>query len=233
VLEKLLINRINHHAYSPGHMNENQFGFRPQKSTVDAAMAIKAFVQETLDAGEIIALISLDVQGAFDAVWWPGVLRELRETKCPKNLYRLTMSYFTQRTAVLSTNSLRTEKAISRGCPQGSCCGPGFWNLQFNSLLQLKFTARTKVMAYADDLLIATRGDSIRAVENYANVEMSKMNEWSRRNKIKFSDKKSKAILVTRRKRREDKKYHNLLAFQTFRKSYTDEIFRNKFGPEI
>jgi len=166
VLEKLLINRINHHAYFRGHMNENQFGFRPKKSTVDAAMAIKAFVQESLDAGEVIALISLDVHGAFDAAWWPGVLRELRESKCPKNLYRLTMSYFTQRTAVLSTNSLRTEEAISRGCPQGSCCGPGFWNLQFNSLLQLKFMTRTKVVAYANDLLIATRRDSIRAVEN-------------------------------------------------------------------
>jgi len=44
VLEKLLINRINHHVYSRGHMNENEFGFRPQKSTVDAAMAIKTFV---------------------------------------------------------------------------------------------------------------------------------------------------------------------------------------------
>jgi hypothetical protein len=31
VLEKLLINRINQHAYSRGHMNENHFGFRPQK----------------------------------------------------------------------------------------------------------------------------------------------------------------------------------------------------------
>ena len=31
VWEKLLINTINHHAYSRGHMNENQFGFRPQK----------------------------------------------------------------------------------------------------------------------------------------------------------------------------------------------------------
>jgi len=139
VLEKLLINRINHHAYSRGHMNENQFGFRPQKSTVDAALAIKACVQESLDAGEVIASISLDVQGAFDAAWWPGVLRELRESKCPQNLYRLTTRYFTQRTAVLSTNSLRTEKAISRGCPQLSFCVPGFWNLQFNSLLQLKF----------------------------------------------------------------------------------------------
>jgi hypothetical protein len=35
-------------------------------------MAIKAFVQESLDAGEVIALICLDVQGTFDAAWWPG-----------------------------------------------------------------------------------------------------------------------------------------------------------------
>jgi len=32
VLERILINRLNHHVYSRGHMNENQFGFRPQKA---------------------------------------------------------------------------------------------------------------------------------------------------------------------------------------------------------
>jgi hypothetical protein len=74
VLEKLLINRINHHVYTRGHMNENQFGFRPQKSTVDAALAIKDFVQKSLEAGDVVALASLDIQGVFDAAWWPGIL---------------------------------------------------------------------------------------------------------------------------------------------------------------
>jgi hypothetical protein len=37
-------------------------------------------------------------------------------------------------------------------------------------------------------------------MENYANAEMSKLGQWSRRNKIKFKDKKSKVIMVTRRK---------------------------------
>jgi hypothetical protein len=48
VMEKLLINRINRHVYTREHMNENQFGFIPQKSTVDAAMAIKDLVQTSL-----------------------------------------------------------------------------------------------------------------------------------------------------------------------------------------
>jgi len=31
VLEKLLINRINHHVFSRGFINDNQFGFGPQE----------------------------------------------------------------------------------------------------------------------------------------------------------------------------------------------------------
>ena len=64
---------------------------------------------------------------------------------------------------------------------------------------------RTRVVAYADDFLLATRGVTVRATENYANAELSKIEGWSRRNKIKFNDKKSKVMLVTRRKRKEDK----------------------------
>ena len=30
VLEKVMVNRIYHHVYSNGYMNENQYGFRPQ-----------------------------------------------------------------------------------------------------------------------------------------------------------------------------------------------------------
>jgi hypothetical protein len=47
-------------------------------------MAIKDFVQTSLE--EVVALVSLDVKGAFDAAWWPGILREMRECYCPKNL---------------------------------------------------------------------------------------------------------------------------------------------------
>jgi hypothetical protein len=121
------------------------------------------------------------------------------------NIYELTKSYFTQRSAVLTTNTLRIEREISRRCPQGSCSGPGFWNLQYNSLLQVKFMDRTKDVAFADDLIMATKGTTVRAVENYVNVELSKINEWSKNNMTRFNDKKSKLMLVSRRKRKENK----------------------------
>jgi len=44
----------------------------PQQSTLYAAMTFKAFVQESLNAGEVIALKVIYVQGSFEAGFWPG-----------------------------------------------------------------------------------------------------------------------------------------------------------------
>ena len=101
VLEKLLINRINYHANLHDFLNPNQYGFTPQRGTTEAAMEVKKFVMEALTDGEIIAIISLDAKGAFDAAFWPGILKELRKSGCPKNLYNLTKDYFHNRTATL------------------------------------------------------------------------------------------------------------------------------------
>jgi len=48
ILEKLLIDRINHHLYSKRLLNENQYGFLLQKSTVDASMAAKGIAETHL-----------------------------------------------------------------------------------------------------------------------------------------------------------------------------------------
>ena len=140
VLEKLLIDRTLHHVLSGNLLNTRQFGFLPGKSTVDAAMAMKNFVQENLQQYGYIVLTSLDVKGAFDAAWWPSILNNLRQLQCPKNLYKLSQNYFQDRTASLCTNAYTVEKEVKKGCPQGSCCGPGFWNILYNSLLSLEFT---------------------------------------------------------------------------------------------
>jgi hypothetical protein len=57
-------------------------------------------------------------------------------------------------------------------------------------------------VTFADDLILAIRGDSASVVENYSNGEMRKITAWATRNKIRFNDEKSKVVLVTRRKKR-------------------------------
>ena len=126
MLEKVLISRIMHHVYSHNLMNKNQYGFTPQTSTVDAAMALKDYVQSSIDDGQYVAVISLDVKGAFDAAWWPGILASLRQLRCLGNLYKVCGSYFKDRTAFLTMNSGMAKRKISKVF-QGSASGPGFW----------------------------------------------------------------------------------------------------------
>ena len=183
LLEKLLINRIMRHLYKTKFLNHNQFGFIPQKSTTDAAMTVKQFIGRELERRRVVIMSSLDVKGAFDAAWWPAILRGLREVKCPRNLYQLSRDYFKDRRVIMLTNSRKMEKIISKGCPQGSCCGPGYWTILYNSLLNIKFTHHTKAIAFAYDLVIMTKAESILEAENVMKAELRKIT-WARENKL-------------------------------------------------
>jgi len=48
VLGKLLIKRINHHMYKNELLTHIKYGFTPQKSTTDAAMEAKKFIEQEL-----------------------------------------------------------------------------------------------------------------------------------------------------------------------------------------
>ena len=205
VLEKLLINRINHHLYKHDLLTDKQFGFTPQKSTTDAAMEAKQFIEPVLEKRGLVIMTSLDVKGAFDAAWWPGILQGLKDLRCPRNLYNLSKGYFSDRTAVMNSNSITIGRRVTKGCPQGSCCGPGYWNILYNSMLSLELTSHSKAIAFADDLIILTRGETVVEAENYMNLEMRKIQDWAQNNKLKFNENKSKVMLMSRRKRREKK----------------------------
>jgi hypothetical protein len=49
------------------------------------------------------------------------------------------------------------------------------------------------------------KADSIREAENIANVELSKISAYSKENKIRLNEQKSKVMLMTRRRRKERK----------------------------
>ena len=69
----------------------------------------------------------------------------------------------------------------------------------------MRYTNQTKTVAFADDMLIMIKADSITEAENIANVEPSKVSAWAKENKIRFHEQKSKVILMTRRMRKERK----------------------------
>ena len=53
--------------------------------------------------------------------------------------------------------------------------------------------------------MLITRGETVKESENFSNLEMSKITAWSKRNKFGFNEEKSKAMLISMRKRKEVK----------------------------
>jgi hypothetical protein len=68
----------------------------------------------------------------------------------------------------------------------------------------LELTSRSKAIAFADDLIILTRGETVAEAENYMNLELRKIQEWVQNNKIKFNENKPNVMLMTRKKRKKE-----------------------------
>jgi hypothetical protein len=65
----------------------------------------------------------------------------------------------------------------------------------------LNFAKWTRAIAFTDDLLIAVKSGTVAEVQNFTNMEMSKITKWSKDNKIEFNDQKSKVMLISRRRK--------------------------------
>jgi hypothetical protein len=90
----------------------------------------------------------------------------------------------------------------------------------------------TKAVAFADNLILEIRNSTTRAAENISNIEMTKITAWAKNNKISFNE-KSKFIIASRRKRKENKEiniYINNKSLQQVTKmKYLGLIIENKF----
>ena len=64
-------------------------------------------------------------------------------------------------------------------------------------VFNLQYKQNTHVIAFADDLLVMIQAESIGEGENNANIEMDKIADWARDNKITSNEEKSKVILIT------------------------------------
>jgi hypothetical protein len=70
----------------------------------------------------------------------------------------------------------------------------------------LQLTSRSKAIAFADDLIILTRGETVTEAENYMNMELRKIQDWAQNNKLKYNENKSTVMLMSRRKIKEKRR---------------------------
>lgn len=194
ILEKLIASRLLDLFHRHPLAADRQYGFKSGKSTEDAIFEMRRIVGGTNEK-YIIALL-FDIKGAFDNVWWPSILKNLKERGCPKNLYTLIRSYLQNRKMKIKSNNMEVEKTATKGCPQGSILGPYFWNLVFDEIIRKIKSKGSDPIAYADDLLVLITGNSRRELEIKANSITELIVQWCKQHKLQLSEAKSEMLLV-------------------------------------
>lgn len=195
IQEKFLCKRLQEHRQQNG-LNQNQYGFRQGRSTEDAVNRA-LFLTNNSNSKYVIATL-VDISGAFDNLWWPALFLRLRQSQCPKDLQKSFRSYCQDRYANMKCLNESISKVLTRGCPQGSVCGPIFWDIVIEELLEEleEEEVVTGTVAYADDLLVLIEGNSRREIERKSTVMMELLKRWCDKVKLCVSPEKTTYIVL-------------------------------------
>jgi hypothetical protein len=83
-LEKLVFGGLNYFLETAGQIPSLQYGFTAGRSTADAIKIVSEFVGHSRKLGLKCCLLALDIAGAFDNAWHPGILARLWKLKVPQ-----------------------------------------------------------------------------------------------------------------------------------------------------
>ena len=87
------------------------------------------------------------------------------------------------------------SKTLTKSCPQGQIYSPFLWNVSFNIIFNIDIEG--DIQAFADDSNLIFISADPKALENAANAALIKINEWGHKNKLKFNNNKTEAIIFS------------------------------------
>ena len=130
LLEKAVADNISNWAESNKKFNKQQNGFRKNRSTNDNLFKLFERVKLGFGKGHPTTGIFLDVEKAFDQVWFDGLLYKLTLMGLNRKLIRWISNFLYQRKLIISINDQPSDPIIPiHGVPQGSPLSPIFYTL--------------------------------------------------------------------------------------------------------
>ena len=174
-----------------------QFGFLPYRSTISALLYSTHTIFSLLETYSSVCGAFLDLRKAFDSVPHQPLLDLLASSNLPLPLLNWLHSYLLNRTQCVVVNgSSSSSLLVSSGVPQGSILGPLLFLIYVNGLTDLPFSPLTRLILYADDILIF-KPISSSADMSYFQSDLDSISSWLSSHFLQINSSKSKYILFS------------------------------------
>ena len=140
-------------------MNNNQASGLHGFSTDTTLTFLTDYIRCKIDKGDLIGLVLLDLQKAFDTVDHNILLSKLSALGHIQTSVNWFKSYLTQRSQLVEVDGTRSEtRNVTCGVSQGSILGPLLFLIYVN---EMENAVNCKLLLYADDSCLLVSGKNV------------------------------------------------------------------------
>lgn len=201
ILERAMLTRLNFHLSENNIIPDDQCGFVHGKSTTHQLSRIKTFIQDKLHQKSSTGMLLIDVEKAFDRVWFAGLIKKMIDYGFPPYLILLVNSFLHGRTFAVSIDGkTSTTHEIPFGTPQGAVCSPTLYNIYTSDAPHPHPCERA---LFADDTCFFTSSLYKKDITSGLRTTMRNYLEYFEKWKVNLNLNKSQAIFFTRRRTKE------------------------------
>jgi len=134
-MPRVILNRLANQAEQI--LEEEQAGFRPQRSTTEQIFNLRLLVEKHLEHQNELFHNFIDFKKAFDRVWHDGLWRVLKEYNIDNRLIEVIKSLYDEATSTVLLNGnvdefFRTTVGVRQGCP----LSPVLFNIFLEKIMQ-------------------------------------------------------------------------------------------------
>ena len=175
VFDRLIYKQIDN--FIKNKLSVKFYGFRKNHNTQYSLISMLEKWKVSLDKGEYVGVIFMDLSKAFDTTNHDLLLAKLKAYQFSHNTLAFMLSYLKTRShRVNINNNFSTWEEIIAGVPQGSILGPLLFNIFVNDFFY--FEDKSYLSNYADDNVLYAFGSNMTEVKDKLSQDLPKLSEW-------------------------------------------------------